>query len=315
MKRFIINPFASFSMPKVVVEMLRFVVLAVCSVGCNTHKDDDTPFVEPRNVSFAEYLLCDDVVDCNWTSIEEGTDAKIYIINSKEELGNYIFLHAGSYLSPCPFDVSIDFSKHTLLLTQFWVPGYWFYCTPEEYPKPAIPILLQQFSPNKYMLNIEMRLFKDNHNRQKNMAFIVDKLSKKSIVELDVTIQLEEENNWSIDHDETASIIGKWKLINVEISSYLMCLTSPVIIDFSPYDIVYEFKSNDILTVIGETGSFSEYAPVHQTGDHSYSFFDPEIGHASMDEIQLHMPRISSDQLMFSGWYYDGPFYYFLKVN
>ncbi len=274
------------------------VILLILAVSFSSCKGKEEIQEENEINSLTEYLLCKNVGSvCRWTDINEGVEAKVIFINSKEELEKCITSPKYSGSTRCSEFPTIDFSEHTLLLVQGWAPGYWTYTTPEEYPKSSLP-KLQQRSPNEYILNIEMRKSDDGYNMQWNRAFIVNKISKKTVVEVDVTILLEE--NWSMTHDETASIIGQWKLVK-QGGGLAMCALS-VMIDYSQHDIIYEFRSNGVLTITGD--------PQHQIwpeiGEHSYSFIDENNGYEipglsyglQIDDFSNFWYSISSEQLV-----------------
>ncbi|MCL2246651.1 MAG: hypothetical protein FWC10_10535 [Lentimicrobiaceae bacterium] len=68
---------------------------------CNPEPDKEYP----QNISFTEYSLAE--TSCQWVNLPY--DDKVLMINSNEELENYISCAEDSY-------PKIDFSKHTLLL-------------------------------------------------------------------------------------------------------------------------------------------------------------------------------------------------------
>ena len=263
--------------------------------------------------------MCDN--RCEWVNLEEG-ETRVIIINSKKELDNYL-VHNPYYINsdPCPqnpFDEysyrMFDFSKHSLLLVQGWaIGGGDIYTTPEEYLHPPLPEF-RQLSPNEFLLIIEMRLINKNIYEQWNRAFIVKKLSDASIVKLDVTIQLEDE--WEVIHDETASIIGKWKLVEERISGFSGCIPR-YRTDYSQSNVEYEFKRNGVLTISGDAG----YPIWPKIGDHFYSFIEGshvyrydyylEIG--DPDYSSYFQYRISSEQLAIDQRFVDGNAYYFVK--
>jgi len=239
------------------------IVCIIFSWSCQTKKNES--FDEPKEVSVTEYSLCLELGPgtCFWNQIKE-EKTELVIMNSIEEMENY-FTHCES-CAPCP-SPAIDFSKNTLILVQGWAPSNLFYTNPEDYPNLPLP-KLQQISPKNYILDIEMRTSENNSNRQWERAFIVNKLNDDSTVELNVTIQVEEDE-WWFPHENSSSIIGKWKLIKEKTDNF--CIPG-LIIDYSQCNIVYEFKSNGIFTVTSD----NDYYGMSRVGDHFYSSIEPE---------------------------------------
>ena len=66
---------------------------------------------------------------------------------------------------------------------------------------------------------------------------------------------------YDFTHKETASIIGKWELEKISVSSRMgtSCM------DCSPYNIVYEFKKNGVLTVSRDIEDYG-----HQSGEYTF---------------------------------------------
>ena len=69
---------------------------------------------------------------------------------------------------------------------------------------------------------------------------------------------------YHIVHDKSASILGKWKLIKSYYPHGRQCN------DYSQYDIIYEFKEDNVLTVSGEMYH------ILKTGEHFYLFDESE---------------------------------------
>jgi len=116
--------------------------------------------------SFAEYTLTG--TSCQWENLDY--DDKLIVVDSKEELENYISCKEGNY-------PEFDFSKHTLLLAS----GQ----TGDGIVKFSERIL--QLPENEYRLEIDI-LLNDAYNSPPWVsALIVNKLNKESNVELTVT--------------------------------------------------------------------------------------------------------------------------------
>jgi len=114
------------------------------------------------------------------------------------------------------------------------------------------------------------------------------------------------------DEEPTTSIIGKWKLVKVT-SSFTSI--GPISFDYSQYNILYEFKVNDILTVSGKTDNIDNYMG-HEIGEHSYSIIDEDKGYDRLTiDGQGWGHQISSNELIISLAFLDGPIYDFVKIK
>jgi hypothetical protein len=111
-------------------------------------------------------------------------------------------------------------------------------------------------------------------------------------------------------HEEPASIVGKWKLEKIRVISRLGIFCT----DYSPYNVVYEFKENGILIV---TGDIEDY---NWTGD--YSFVKDEWG-MGQDGYpwglningSTNWYILSSKKLIIDNSPLDGPTSYFVKID
>ena len=122
-------------------------------------------------------------------------------------------------------------------------------------------------------------------------------------------------------HDEHASIVGKWKLITRKSNSRpQMCF------DYCPYNIVFEFKSNNVLTVSGDRTQLPSsvgFVLYPATEDEFYYSFVESNGWGEWkillkiesSNIYVHYRNyiINSNELCFydNGHYY----YYFIKIK
>jgi hypothetical protein len=79
-------------------------LLALCLTVSSCEKDDKIEETYPKDIPVTEYFL--EETSCRWTNIDY--DANVIIINSQEELANYL---------DCPDEnIAINFSTSTLLL-------------------------------------------------------------------------------------------------------------------------------------------------------------------------------------------------------
>jgi len=128
----------------------------------------------PKEVLFEEYSL--EGTSCRWTNLNY--DKSLIVINSNEELGNFINCTDGSY-------PEIDFTKQTLLLMSGGT----------SMGIEAIEKRLQQISDSAYKLDIEILLNDATVAPKWVIALVINKINKDSNIEVDVTINIEENNN------------------------------------------------------------------------------------------------------------------------
>jgi len=115
-------------------------------------------------------------------------------------------------------------------------------------------------------------------------------------------------------HDESAGIVGKWKLMK-SFGPFGACP------DFSQHNVVWEFKTNNIWTVSAETehpfmyptqGEYPYTVEYHSTNTSILRFFlFPE----SPDCDSVEPVSFSSEVLYFGSIITDGAIYYFVKIN
>jgi hypothetical protein len=107
------------------------------------------------------------------------------------------------------------------------------------------------------------------------------------------------------ENEETMSIVGLWRL---EVVSWWD--GEPLHLDYSPNNIIYDFRNNNILSVSGETDGIEDYRG-HTEGDHTYKIFPlPPSGPAGPCPV----PQIEIDAETYTvsfGWVffdsYEGP--------
>jgi len=87
-------------------------------------------------------------------------------------------------------------------------------------------------------------------------------------------------------NEDALNISGKWKLVAV---SYWDL--EPLILDYSQYDIIYDFKENNILMVSGEAESMDDYRG-HERGEHHYERLP--ISRSGLTGIPLPQIRIGT---------------------
>ena len=118
----------------------------------------------PIDIPFTEYSLAG--TSCQWINLNY--DETVLIINSNDELENYISCTEGSY-------PKIDFSIYTLLLASGETVSSIIEITTEK---------LLQLSPNEYELYIEIELGVSTIMTEWAIAIIVEKVSNENTVEL-----------------------------------------------------------------------------------------------------------------------------------
>jgi len=150
------------------------VLLFISFTSCK--KDGVTEPTYPIIIPFEEYNPNSINRYCYWNpwsgfswDYEDYYSATLTVINSNEELGNYILCHMENNYP------EIDFSKYSLIL----VNGFYNYCC------SITKCLLQQTSVNEYQLDIEMRYYNEfDASTNWVLALIVDKLPKENNIEL-----------------------------------------------------------------------------------------------------------------------------------
>lgn len=235
----------------------------------------ETPVDNPREPSLEVYSLYGTM--CNWVNREN--DGKVVIINSDEEMQQYVSCHMNRNYPP------FDFSKQSLLLVGGVASSgiYDIYGTS-----------IQQLSSNEYELKAVIRLNEIPTPLEWDIAVRVDKLSDDAKVVLKVD---------ELPANST-SIIGKWKLMKEQTSGFV---GSPSEIDYSKHNIVYEFKTNGFLTVSGNgnTGWIKK-------GSHSYSignYREIQVGYSSS------WYNVSPSELIIDSRPVDGSAFYFAKIK
>jgi len=127
-------------------------------------------------------------------------------------------------------------------------------------------------------------------------------------------INTEEEINTNTEKEiiVPANSLGKWKLVNV---TFAMVGESN---DYSEYNIVYEFKTNNVLTISGKIEGIELYRG-HCIGEHTYAIMciDYEDGYEYRLTIDTttYGYQISSEGLKFDNLPLDGPVYTFVKFD
>jgi hypothetical protein len=140
----------------------------------NTRNDDrpedleDWIFVIPIDILFEEYSL--EGTSCRWTNLSYPYPGDLIIINSAEELNNYISCTEGSY-------PEIDFLQYTLLLAY----GMEAYLTYPNYTD------LQQFSAQNYVMTVNLLPGVEGVVVYWEVPIVVSKITDGSVIELVIT--------------------------------------------------------------------------------------------------------------------------------
>jgi hypothetical protein len=126
----------------------------------------------PIDIPFEEYAL--EGTQCQWKhSTYNKTDSnKVIVINSNDELGDYIFCIAGSF-------PTVDFSTYSMIYARGWVPSSHAFVKEK---------LLRQISGNEYSFYLTVRGGPLHSPDTWNMAIVIPKLSENAIVNLYVTV-------------------------------------------------------------------------------------------------------------------------------
>ena len=256
------------------LKLLAF--LLIMTGGFFSCKDDlsiETTVDNPKEPSLEVYSLYGTM--CNWANRE--SDGKVVIINSNEELKQYVLCYMNSNYHP------FDFSKHSLLLAGS-VASSGIY--------DIFGTSIQQLSSNEYELKAVIRLNDISTPLEWDIAVRVDKLRNNTKVVLKV-----DELPANI-----TSIIGEWKFMKEQTSGFVSPSKE---IDYSEHNIVYEFKTNGVLTVSGNGN-----AGWIEKGNHSYSignYQKIQVGYSSS------WYSVSPSELIIDSRPVDGSAFYFAK--
>ena len=217
---------------------------------------------ESEKVPFTKYFLESYECPCGW--LLPYSESKLIVINSNEELHNYIFCHPD--LPECT-PPEFDFSTYTLLIVNYR----------NGYPIIDFDVDLQKTFFNKYEMNVDVQLLKveDIGSPRLNFAILVEKLNGDSNVELtfnehDVFPWLDDGNNIEKLYEKPLEEIqqcvqGKWKLFGA--SHYRI---SDWRYGTSYFDVFVEVDLNEV--VITSEGYFSNLFMPIQIHDTSFSY-------------------------------------------
>jgi len=106
--------------------------------------------------------------------------------------------------------------------------------------------------------------------------------------------------------EDTSSILGKWKL---EFVGYMDTNISPATLHYAQYEIIYDFKENNVLIVSGKTENIDDYRG-HEKGTHYYKKLPITLsGHTGLPLPQIEIGK-ETHGITF-GWVffdsYEGP--------
>jgi len=141
--------------------IFAFFLSYVFFTGCKEMKEE----IQKSDMDFEEYSLAG--ASCQFCAHDYNSNGKIFIINSEEELKNYIICEEGNY-------PSIDFSKYTLLYA-------WDGTTSGIY---NISKKFQQLSNNEYNLYVDVTLDMTTVAQGWSTLIKVKKLSQNATVKL-----------------------------------------------------------------------------------------------------------------------------------
>ena len=146
------------------MKILKITAIALLMTGsfssCLTKADSE--YYEPIEIPVMEYSLQE--TGCWWTNKKH---EKVFLINSNEEFKKYIECTDNACIYP-----SIDFSKHTLLLTN----GVAYNGVAE------INSIFLKVGSNKYTWNVTIRLNAAQVIEKWSTAILVTKLTNKATI-------------------------------------------------------------------------------------------------------------------------------------
>ena len=116
-------------------------------------------------------------------------------------------------------------------------------------------------------------------------------------------------------HDESSTILGKWKLMIIRDNPF-----NPKCLDYCQYNIVFEFKTNNVVTISGNTELPNLF--FIEDGDNLYSFVEFDWFDNASDKRRLSIGKasyywykINSEELVFDSSPVDGSMLYFIKIK
>jgi hypothetical protein len=158
-------------MKKIFLKLMIVPLLLIVAVGFASCGDKEPEEKYPLEVPFTEYSL--EGTSCAWKTLEYGSElnpSEIAVINSNEELQNYLVCTEGSF-------PEIDFSKHTLILAH----GGDAYLVKPNYKD------LHQLSANRYEMRVNLLTTFLAMVSYWRVPIIVRKISNEATVELIIT--------------------------------------------------------------------------------------------------------------------------------
>jgi hypothetical protein len=244
----------------------------------------------PQEVSLTEYPF----PFHRWINLDYSKKFVI-VINSKKELQHY----TGTYPT-----LPVDFSQQTVLIAYDRVDAAPCYGSMES------SIFQNATDKNEYMLKKAVCLGTIRHSSSWLVSYLVPKLPK---VTLDVEYTHDYYDDTHFPHDESASIIGKWKLMITRSAGFMVPSS---IFDYSQHNVVYEFKENGILVISAETDAHL----FPGIGEHSYLFVDnehgmPDLPYGLKIKEMASWYRVSSERLIIDDSPIDGNTYFFFRIN
>ena len=133
----------------------------------------------------------------------------------------------------------------------------------------------------------------------------------EQIIDDDIDEEISVDEEEIVDDYLTSCIIGKWKLMKVLVYTDIALKVD----DYSKDNIIYEFKSNGILTISGVPKDNGGY----RAGDHTYSVVpNPYFGASYrliIDTFFIYGCKIANNELWFDILPLDGPAYFLNKIE
>jgi len=191
---------------KTLLSKFTAILLLFAGVASSCNPDPEKE-VYPKDISFTEYSLQE--TSCQWANLPY--DEKVLIINSNEELKKYIACTEGSH-------PPVDFSTYTLLIASG--------TSTNSIPEITVTNL-QQLSPSKYSLDIEVAINDVVIEEQWVKALIVEKVNQTSNVELRITLDMQIDfSNIDKLHEQPLPVIqrcieGKWEVVSMRLANSL----------------------------------------------------------------------------------------------
>ena len=181
--------------------LFSLLIIPLCCFSCervaNNNEGETEEENYPVDIAFTEYLLTE--TSCGWIMEKFNYSNEVLVINSQEEMENYLFCLQPQLIYPNETCPEIDFSTHSLLLAN----------GSAGYAISSLAKNLQQVSAGKFQLDVAIELNDTPIYERWIIGLVTSKLGEESIVELNVTL-CDEEENYPLDNPFTEYSVWRY---------------------------------------------------------------------------------------------------------